>query len=353
MKRKNNPLIPAGLLAAMTCLILDSSCSARAAGQAIDLCLKTVIPSLFPMFVLSGLMTQYWSLGALSGKLEEWFFFPEGSSHLFLMGLAGGFPTGAQCIRQAVEKNGLSRSDGERMLGLCNHCGPAFLFGITARLFPSPQIPLILFLIQIECALLLARYWPGKSEGSVRIPQGDTSVSACIHRAILSMAYVCAWIILAAVICGFLDRWLFPLLPPLIPMLIRGFLELTGGVLGLNAAASESLRFLLCCALINWGGICVHLQIHSVASGAGLSVRTCVRQKLCQSLLSVFLAAGYLAIGPGALLIPLFLLIPGKKIWKNTDKPCIMASVREGSIHAVPKKDAAFLSVLSLQRKAQ
>ena len=131
------------------------------------------------------------------------------------------------------------------------------------------------------------------------------------------MAIVCAWIILAMVLCGFLERWLFPLLPPLIPVLIRGILELTGGILNLNEIPSESMRFLLSCGMINWGGICVHLQIQSLAAGAGLSVRTCAAQKLCQSLLSLLLAAGYLALGPGGLLFPLFLLIPGKKVWKN------------------------------------
>lgn len=353
MKRKSNPLLPAGLLLGMACLILDSSCGAKSAGQAIEICLQTVVPSLFPMFVLSGLVTQYLSLGNISEGLEKLISFPRGSSGLFLMGLAGGFPTGAQCIQQAVEKNGLSGKDGERMLGLCDHCGPAFLFGITARLFSSPWAAPALFLIQAECALIMAHFWPGTPGKAIRLPTAAITVTDSIRRAIQSMAFVCAWIVLANVICGFLNRWLFPFLPSFIPVLIRGILELTGGVLSLADVPSESLRFLLCCAMINWGGICVHLQIQSLAAGAGLSVRSCVLQKLCQAFLSVLLAAGYLTIGPAGLIFPLFLLIPGKKVWKNKRKPCIMASVREGTNHAVPKENASVLPVLSVQRKAQ
>lgn len=353
MRRKSNPLIPAGLLLGMCCLILDSECASKSAGQAIVMCLQTVIPSLFPMFVLSGLMVQHWSLGRLSALLESAIAIPSGSGALFLIGLTGGFPVGAQCIHQSVSRGGLSVKDGERMLGLCNHCGPAFLFGVTTLLFSTIRLPLILFLIQGECALLLARYWPGNPGKSVPYSGKPVGITEGVGKAIESMSFVCAWILLANVLCGFLDRWVFTLLPPIVPVLIHGVLELTGGVLSLDQIPSEAQRFLLCCAMINWGGVCVHLQIQSLAAKAGLSSRICIRQKVIQSALSVLIGAGYLALGPIGLLFPLILLVPGKKMWKNRSRPCIMAAVREVSNHAVPKENTPVLPILSVQRKAE
>lgn len=353
MRRKSNPLIPAGLLLGMCCLILDSECASKSAGQAIVMCLQTVIPSLFPMFVLSGLMVQHWSLGKLSAFLESAVSIPAGSGALFLIGLTGGFPVGAQCIHQSVSSGGLSVKDGERMLGLCNHCGPAFLFGVTTHLFTSIRFPLILFLIQGECALLVARYWPGSPGKSAPYSGKSVTIAEGVGNAIESMSFVCAWILLANVLCGFLDRWVLSLLPPIFPVIIHGVLELTGGVLSLDQIPSEAQRFLLCCAMINWGGACVHLQIQSLAARAGLSSRVCIRQKLVQSALSVLLGASYLSAGPVGLIFPLILLIPGKKMWKNVRRPCIMATVREVSNHAVPKENTPILSILPVQRKAE
>ena len=53
----------AGLLFAMLVLILDSRCAADSAREAIELCMGTLIPVLFPLFVLSAMLVP--ALGAL------------------------------------------------------------------------------------------------------------------------------------------------------------------------------------------------------------------------------------------------------------------------------------------------
>ena len=67
----------AGLLFAMTALILDSRCAAGSARDAIELCIGTLIPVLFPLFVLSAMLVP--ALGALRmPRLSKILGFPEG-----------------------------------------------------------------------------------------------------------------------------------------------------------------------------------------------------------------------------------------------------------------------------------
>ena len=322
----------------MLLLILDSRCAVQSAGEALGLCLKTVIPSLFPMFVLSGLLVS--ELGGTSGKLlsamERWLGLPRGSGSILLIGIVGGFPVGAQCITQAVEGGSLSREDGEKMLGFCNNCSPAFLFGIVGGVFGNLTAPLLIFLIQLETALLLAAYTDFKQASSVTARRLPCTVADAVSRGIRSSVSVCAWVILAGVVSGFLKRWLFPLFPAPIPQIITGILEITGGILGLSSVHREELRFLLCTFFVCFGGFCVWMQIGAVVAPLGFSTARCFRQKTVQAALGSVIAAGVLLLGPVGLMIPVILLLIRKKTLEKPIRNVYNGSRKGGLDHVVP-----------------
>lgn len=290
---------------AMVLLILDSACAAQSVQDAIDLCLKTIIPSLFPLFVLSGIVVSM--LGDVSIPFfSDFCNLPRGSESIFLLGLVGGFPMGAQCIVQSIEQGNLSRRDAERMLGVCNNCGPAFIFGILGGVFSDAKIPLALLLIQAEAAILTASLWPGKPGSCIATSKNQISVPKAVSRAVRSMVSICSWVIVAKVILGFLERWLFPFLPEISQVIFTGILELTSGCLSLAAVDSQTQRLLLCCAFVCFGGISVLLQIQGLTAAQGLSMKICVAQKLTQMLIGVILGCLYLGGG----FVPLILIVP-------------------------------------------
>ena len=96
MREKNHMWIGAAI--GMLILILDTRSAIEAAKSGVLLCTQTLIPSLFPFFVFSSLLT-----GSLVGKstklispLERIFRIPPGTGSLMIIGLLGGYPTGAQ-----------------------------------------------------------------------------------------------------------------------------------------------------------------------------------------------------------------------------------------------------------------
>lgn len=350
MKRRM-PILPLILSAAgMVCLILDGECVAGAVQDGIELCLRTIIPALFPLFVLSSVLVC-----ALSGLripgLSKALGIPEGSGVIFLLGAIGGFPMGAQCIAQAVEQGELDKHSAQRMLGFCNNAGPAFLFGILGGIFDNPIVPLALFVIQLESAFLMGMLWPGEASMATRLPKSEVSLPNSVSRAVRSMVSVCAWVILANVLLAFLERWLFPFLPELIRVCITGTLELTNGCLALADMKAENLRFILCCGFLNFGGLSVLMQIQAIVNRALLPVRSCVHQKICQALMSIAVGLVYLWLGLAGLLIPIG-LAPVLKIAVEKYGGMVYNSPNKGGIpHAFQKKDAPFLSVLRPQRQ--
>lgn len=311
----------AALLLAGAALILDSRCAAESAREALALCAGTLVPSLFPLFVVSAMLVpvlQGFRMGLLSRLLGM----PRGAEGIWLLGCAGGFPLGAAAISQAVAGGTLSKNDGDRMLGLCSLCGPSFLFGVLPRLLPMGQV-LALFVLQMETSLLLSAIWPGKARSCLVTSGNTVSLPEAVRRAVDSMLSVCAWVVLAGITAGFLRRWLFPFLPDSHGLLLTGLLELTTGIFALP----ESGRFLFCALFLCFGGVSVLLQIGALASQAGLSMGTCILQKALHGFLGWLLAWLYLHLGTGVLfLIPTLLFakitveIPGDMMYNVRER---------------------------------
>lgn len=297
---------------AMVLLILDSRCAAQSAQNAVELCLRTLIPGLFPLFVLSSWLVP--RLGAFHcGWLGRLLNFPAGSEGLFLLGLIGGFPVGAACIAQAVTAGTLKKEDANRMLGICNNCGPAFLFGVLGGILAQSQWPLTLFLIQAEGALLTGMLWPGNPEGGCLCPADTVTLPQALRRAGNAIWSVCAWVILANVTVGFFDRWVFVLLDGRLSVFLTGLLELTSGCFALKTLDDSILAFSMAAFFACFGGLGVLLQIHGLAAPAGLSLDCCVAQKAAQGLFAAVMAPWVANAGLWVLLLPLAVGLIAKK----------------------------------------
>ena len=135
------------LLAVLCCfsaLLLLPEVSAQAARDAMLLCAQTLIPSLFPFFVLSSLLIACGAselLSALLSPLMRPLFGLSGTGAAALaLGLCGGYPVGARTAAELVENGALSRDEGERLLAFCNNAGPGFLLGVCgAGVFSSSR----------------------------------------------------------------------------------------------------------------------------------------------------------------------------------------------------------------------
>ena len=76
-------------------------------------------------------------------------------------------------------------------------------------------------------------------------------------------------------------------LPPLPRAALFGFMEMTNGV---NALPATRAGFVLCAAIMNWGGLSVEAQTRALLAGSALSARRCVIGKAVQALAGVPLA---------------------------------------------------------------
>ena len=251
----------------MVLLILDSRSAIQSAMEGIDICLRVVIPSLFPFFFLSAIIND--RLLGINLKvlrpLTKICKIPAGSESLLILGLIGGYPVGAAGIQAAHHKGSLNRIQAIRMLSFCNNAGPAFLFGIIAPVFDSTLTVWALWFIHIASAILVAVFIPSLETDSVNVIHTPSiSPQLAMQIAIRNTTCVCGWIVIFRMILGFCQRWFLWLLPKSVQILIMGILELSNGCLALSQIPCLGLRFLFAAIILSFGGLCVGMQTASV-----------------------------------------------------------------------------------------
>lgn len=271
-------------------LILDNRTAFSGAMDGIELCLKTVIPALFPFFVLSSAFLRNMASFSVLDRLCVFVFgLPRGAGALAFPCFLGGYPVGAQCVYETYANDMLSKMEAEKLLAFCSNAGPAFLFGVIGQMFSEPWIPWALWGIHLIGARIAAYWLPCDNTWKQMDIRTHTRNDSPIAEAVVTMGTVCGWIILCRVLVAFLDKWFLWLLPPTARVALLGILELSNGCCELPQIMDVNTRFILCSGMLAAGGLCVTSQTISVTRG--LSLRYYAAGKLIQVLVSLILSS--------------------------------------------------------------
>lgn len=280
-------------LCALAALLLNAGEAARACREALAVCGRLLIPSLFPFFVLSGFLNRLGLPGLLGTLLAP------GAARLFgvsgagasalLMGLTGGYPAGAAYIADMARSGSVSKREAERLLAFCNNSGPAFIVGaVGLGVFGSVRTGLLLYGVHALSAVLTGLVFRGRLPcpelQPVRLESADPAFALVesVKQAVSSLLGVCGFALCFSVALAVLDaggglsllcgavaaRLGFE--PAFVRAMLTGLFEL-----GSAAACMQGLRpcpetLALAAFLLGWGGLSVHFQTLGVLAGSGV-----------------------------------------------------------------------------------
>lgn len=299
---------------AMVLLILDAEAALISAADGIEICMRTVVPSLFPFFFLSAIINN--ALSGLSSPifrpLRRLCRLPEGTESLLLLGMIGGYPIGAAGIHNAFTSGYISKDQAQRLLSFCNNAGPSFIFGMVSVLFENKAAVWVLWGIQILSAICVAALLPGTAGDRCVIKKAESlTATEALRLSVRSISVVCGWVIIFRILYGFCSRWFLWLFPKPIQVLFCGLLELANGCVSLSEIPSAGLRFILCAVFLSFGGVCVGMQTASVIGE--LSSRCYWKGKIIQTCLCLLFAGicQYVLFPEDAMHLPVPFYIPG------------------------------------------
>lgn len=251
----------------MLVLILDAKTALSGAQTGLNLCIRTVIPSLLPFIILSVIINSNFAGYRMSflRPISKACGIPSGAESLLLLGILGGYPVGAQAVCEAYRNNLICKQDARRMLGFCNNAGPAFIFGMLGGLFENATTTWILWAIHIFSAIVVGCVLPGKSRQYTQMQKKRAiTFTQAIEKSAKTMGFICTWIILFRILMCILQRWILWILPDQAQIWLISLTELSNGCYELYSITSQGARFIISAGTLAFGGICVYMQTQSV-----------------------------------------------------------------------------------------
>ncbi len=294
--------IKTGTILLFACILILLTNDARFAIQeGLRLCAGSVLPVLFPFFVLS----DFWiRCGAASQTaaffepvMKAVFHLPGSAASAFLLGCIGGYPVGARTASQLYRDSALSKEAAEQTLLFCNNAGPSFIIGVVGYgVFHSAAAGVLLYGIHLFCAIGIGILFRPKETESAYISiqeKPEPFITACINSvsqggktAITVCVFILFFSVLTSCIAGLLPS------SPVTSLALPGILEITSGFQALSATSLHPrTAYTISAFMLGLGGCCVFMQAVSFAEATGLSCKKMLIGKGLQSVSSA--AAAY------------------------------------------------------------
>ncbi len=270
--------------------------AAASVSNALRICGSALIPSIFPFLVLVGIMNRSGMAEAaalLIGKpIGALFGVRKDAAYVILLGMLGGFPIGAVCIRELYGRGALTREEAERLLTFTNNAGPAFCIGgIGGALFGDTAVGIQLFFCQLSAAILIGIFQrkPVRSH----IPPPASEKTPCLSELLtgavtdggMTMLKICSFAVFFAVLGDAACKVAEQLCGKCFAAFVASLLELTMAARSCALLADGTAQVLAAFA-VGFAGLSVHMQVGAVLSGSGIRQSRYLICKLAQGAIS-------------------------------------------------------------------
>lgn len=274
----------------------DAVCSSVI--ESLKLCTTAIIPTLFPFFVIAGLLVNLGfvtALGKLFSPIAHFLFKVSGKGAVaFIIGIICGYPTGAKVIANMTEEKCLDKCEAERLLAFCNNSGPLFVIGaVGSAMMKSHNLGVVLYIIHFLSAVLTGVFLRVFAKGEkaykgsqITVSNMSEAIAKSIENAVSSVLNVCGYVVFFSVLCDILNN-----------IYIAPVLEVTYGAKSvILKGLRENVTLILLSGVIGFGGICVMMQVQSAVAKSGLSLKIYILGKTVQSVIAMILTALYVNI---------------------------------------------------------
>ena len=272
---RKNVLAIIGIFSSVYLLFTMPNAVKNGVANGLELCVYTIIPSLFPFMVLSGFIIKsdvlspvYKALSPITRLLLKQ---PDNAVAVVVMGLIGGFPIGAKMTAMLFENGRLTRNQAQRLCMFCVNGGPAFIItAVGVNMLGSNRAGVIMFASLCISSIILgivSSFFDDKSEiKTTNKTYGQKpllALSASVSDNINSILSICAWMVIFSALTECIRQIKFS---ENVYMTISAILEVTNGC----SQIAGKMPLEIITAVIGFGGLCVHCQIYSLIKETGL-----------------------------------------------------------------------------------
>lgn len=280
-------------------LLCVPQAAAKGFAEGLTLCAESLLPALFPFFVVSSLILHAPGNEFLARPLapltQQCGIRCRQAPLILLLSWVGGYAVCARLIGEALKQNSLSRRQAQLLLVLGCCSSPGFVIGsVGGLMLGNVRLGVLLYFLQLAANLLSAAVlWKilqpisddGRNCEKKGIAEPSLSLPKAIADAVDSCLSVCGCVLFfrvgaAAISTLFSENQMFF-------SIVCSVLEITSGCDAFANLGGAAALYGICCCLSGLGAS-VYAQIRYLG-GQSLPLRTFFLSRLCNAL---FLSAG-------------------------------------------------------------
>lgn len=303
--------------------------SFRAAGSGLLLWYETLVPTLFPVMILSHLLLSsnlaFVLAGRIARPLTVLLSISPSGAYALLVGFFCGCPMGAKVLSDLRKNEQISQIEASYLAAFINNISPAFLTNfLVIRHLEDHSLILPTLVILFGAPLLYGlfsnhRYRTrmekaARNARAIHINRSDARnakdthtdhsgaknkasapaitfamVDASITDSICSITKLGGYIILFAIFTAMIDA--LPITSPYIAAVLSGITEISGGIHRIAALPLPfSWKYLLLIAASAFGGLCCTAQSAQMLSCIGLPLKSYLAAKVSVTVIAVIMA---------------------------------------------------------------
>lgn len=294
MKKALEAAQSVGIFALIICFIVFSVRAKAQALEGMKLCLNVIVPTLLPILILTNTIIKSSSrvfLETVFSPLARLLRLPKCACCALILGLIGGYPTGAILTNELFNLHLIDSATAKRLLR-CNFCGGvAFIITAVGTIhLNSTKTGVIIYIVNVLSSIIICVadgiIHPNTNKITQECSIGSQSfcnaLISSIECSTKSVAVMCGCIVFFSAICGLVS----------IPPFAMPLIEITNGIFKFNG--SISLPYL--CFFLSFGGLCIHLQILNVIKSTGIGYIDFFVHRVVGGLISYFLGKGYILL---------------------------------------------------------
>lgn len=303
-------VLPLIILILFALLLIHPDVSFEYMKNSLKLCVRGLVPSLFPFMVISDFLISGNYGGVLKttlGKIISLVFgtSTEGSFSV-LLGFLCGFPIGAKIAVKLYSENRISYKEFCHIMSFCNIPSPAFLCGSVGVMFNNRAFGVILLVCVMISSCIMGiigrvfyRYDKKCSPVSATESKVCTAFTDAVKSSASVMLYVCGYVVFFSVIIGYVTALCDRLnLPRFISVILSGFFEISNGMSSASVSGLGIFSLVLAGFFAGFSGLSVIFQIISLDSKDYINKKVFILQKLLMGLISAFVTFISLKVFP-------------------------------------------------------
>ena len=267
----------------------------------LNMWIKTLVPSLFPFFIISDILINYNIIFYIPKKLTTFFkkIFKvnDASIIIFFLSILSGFPSNARNTKMLYDKKMISKEEASHILMFSSFSNPLFILGTLSIFFLNNKKLGIMILLahyfsNFIIGIVLKPKYEFKNMSNINIKNTNLNFGLIFTKAIKN-AIDSLLLILGVLTCFLITSTIILKIIPLndnFRVLLKSGLEITMGLQELSLLKiSDLAKVMLSASILSFGGLSIMMQVIAQISDTDISIKPYIIGRIYQMIISFIL----------------------------------------------------------------